>query len=67
MYARGYPQCMLQIDYQQGLLRQIPYARYYKSRLVFFLPNFHFAAYIADNLCAKSGNSSFFKLKIRGL
>ena len=24
------------------------------------------AAYIADNLCTKNGNSSFFKLKIRG-
>jgi hypothetical protein len=25
------------------------------------------AAYITDNLCTKNGNSSFFKLKIRGL
>ena len=25
------------------------------------------AAYIADNLCTKNRNSSFFKLKIRGL
>ena len=40
-----------------------------KPRLVFFFyPIFTFAAaYIADNLCTKNGNSSFFKLKIRGL
>ena len=32
--------------------------------LVFF--SFLAAAYIADNLWTKNGNSSFFKLKIRG-
>ena len=36
--------------------------------LYFFYPIFTLAAaYIADNLCTKNGNSSFFKLKIRGL
>ena len=45
----------------------IPYARHYKPRLVFFYPIFTLAAaYIADNLCTKNGNSSLFKLKIRG-
>ena len=34
--------------------------------LYFFNPIFTLAAaYIADNLCTKNGNSSFFKLKIR--
>ena len=34
----------------------------------YFYPIFTLAAaYIADNLCTKNGNSSFFKLKIRGL
>jgi hypothetical protein len=38
------------------------------SSLYFFDPIFPLAAaYIADNLCTKNGNSSFFKLKIRGL
>ena len=48
---------------------RIPYARHYKPGLVFFFyPIFTLAAaYIADNLCTKNGNSSFFKLKIRGL
>jgi hypothetical protein len=36
--------------------------------LYFFYPIFTLAAaYIADNLCTRNGNSSFFKLKIRGL
>ena len=36
--------------------------------LYFFYPIFTLAAaYIADNLCTKNRNSSFFKLKIRGL
>jgi hypothetical protein len=36
--------------------------------LYFFYPIFTLAAaYIADNLCTKNGNSSSFKLKIRGL
>ena len=36
--------------------------------LYFFYPIFTLAAaYIADNLFTKSGNSSFLKLKIRGL
>ena len=35
--------------------------------LYFFYPIFTLAAaYIADNLCTKNGNSSFSKLKIRG-
>ena len=35
--------------------------------LYFFYPIFTLAAaYIADNLCTKNGNSSLFKLKIRG-
>ena len=51
------------------LNRELPYARHYKPRLVFFFyPIFTLPeAYIADNLCTKNGNSSFFKLKIRGL
>ena len=36
--------------------------------LYFFYPIFTLAAaYVADNLCTKNGNSSLFKLKIRGL
>ena len=35
--------------------------------LYFFYPIFTAAVYIADNLCTKNGNSSFFMLKIRGL
>ena len=36
--------------------------------LYFFYPIFTLAAaYIADNLCTKNGNSSFFKLKIRSI
>ena len=36
--------------------------------LYFFYPIFTLAAaYIADNLCTKNGNSSYVKLKIRGL
>ena len=35
---------------------------------IFFYPIFTLAAaYIADNLCSKNGNSSFLNLKIRGL
>ena len=48
-------------NYRQTLNVYLPYAR-------FFYPIFILAAaYIADNLCTKNGNSSIFKLKIRGL
>ena len=48
---------------------EVPYARHYKPRLVFFLPNFHFGCglYCRQFMYYKNGNSSFFKLKIRGL
>ena len=46
----------------------ILYSRYYKPGLYFFYPIFTLAAaYIADNLCTKNGNFSFFELIIRGL
>ena len=46
----------------------MPFARHYKPRLVFFYPIFTLAAaYNADHLCTKIGNSLLFKPKIRGL
>ena len=54
--------------------RKIFKGRNYRTRaiisrgLYFFYSIFTLAAaYVADNLCTKNGNSSFFKLKIRGL
>ena len=39
----------------------IPFARHYKPRFVFFYSILTLAAtYIADNICTKNGNSSFF-------
>ena len=44
------------------------HAPLYSAACIFFYPIFTLAAaYIADNLCTKNGNSSFFKLKIRDL
>jgi hypothetical protein len=53
---------------------EIPYARHYKPRLVYFFTPFFTAVYTVerldsttDNLCTKQGNSSIFEPKIRGL
>ena len=48
----------------------VPYARHYNPRFVLFLPHFSFTLrfiLLTIYICTKNKNSSFFKLKIRGL
>ena len=47
---------------------QIPYARHFNLRFVYFFPFLYWrAVYITDLLWTKNENSSFFKPKLRGL
>ena len=60
------------LQLNQIYLNNIPYARHYNPRFVFFYPIFHCgllcrAVSVTDNLCTKHGKSSIFGYNIRGV